>query len=187
MAGGAQPFVSIVGGLWMDKPDAFNAAIGTAREIGAALAKAGMGLVTYFSDQKSLEPHVVSGYVDALAPGAGAGSIRVRFAESQADEVKFPEQAKRGELFKIVSFPSNQWEAPFYRSLAAAEGVDAVLLLGGQRSTLIAGQIALARKLPILAIDKYGGSAALIRTELAKDDEDYPSLSTHRPPKWWHG
>src|ERR1700720_4661384 len=74
----------------------------TAQEIGAALATAGMGLVVYFSDDASLEPHLVSGYVAALPPGVGAKSIRVRFAESQKNQVKFAEQTTRGELFDPI-------------------------------------------------------------------------------------
>jgi hypothetical protein len=150
-----------------------------AQEIGAALATAGMGLVVYFSDDASLEPHVVSGYVKALPQGVGAGSIRVRFAEPQKNQVKFAEQATRSELFDLNLFPGQDWEAPFYRSLVNAEGVDAVLLMAGATSTLIAGQIALARPLPVLAIDKFDGAAGVIRTELARVTEDYPSSTTH--------
>jgi hypothetical protein len=63
--------------------------------------------------------------------------------------------------------------------LTAADGVDAVVLKAGARSTLIAGQIALARQLPILAVDKFDGAAAIIRTEMAIDARDYPSAATH--------
>lgn len=44
---------------------------------------------------------------------------------------------------------------------------------------LIAGQIAVARPLPVLAVDKFGGSAGIIRTELAIGARDYPSSTTH--------
>lgn len=57
--------------------------------------------------------------------------------------------------------------------------MDAVLLMAGARSTLIAGQIAVARPLPLLAVDKFEGSAAIIRSELAFGDKDYPSSTTH--------
>ncbi len=179
MANNSMPFVAIIGGIGnLDDPTKVEARK-TAKEIGAALATAGMGLVVYFSDDESLEPHVVSGYVAALPPGVGAKSIRVRFPESQKDKVKFAEQATRGDLFDPVLFPGQDWEAPFYRSLASAEGVDAVLLMAGARSVLIAGQIALARPLPVLAIDKFDASAGVIRTELAMGAADYPSSTTH--------
>jgi hypothetical protein len=175
----SMPFVAIIGGIWQLTTAEADDARKTAQEIGAALATAGMGLVVYFSDDASLEPHVVSGYVKALPQGVGARSIRVRFAESQKNQVKFAEQTTRGELFDPNLFPGQDWEAPFYRSLVNAEGVDAVLLMAGATSTLIAGQIALARPLPVLAIDKFNGSAGVIRTELARGTEDYPSSTTH--------
>jgi hypothetical protein len=181
MARDSMLFVAIIGGLWMlrDDPAAFEEAKKTAAEIGAALAASGMGLVVYFSDVESLEPHVVSGYVKALPTGSGARSIRVRFPESQKNIVRFAEQATRNELFELNLFAGQDWEAPFYRSLVAADGVDAVLLMAGARSTLIAGQIALSRPLPILAIDKFDGAAGVIRTELATAAQDYPSSTTH--------
>jgi hypothetical protein len=175
------PFVGIVGGFWTlrNDPAAFDEAKKTAREIGAALAAGGLGLVVYFSDDEALEPHVVAGYVKALPDGAGAGAIRVRYAQSQRTRVKFAEQTTRKEVFELNLFPSDDWEAPFYRSLVASDGVDAVLLMAGARSTLIAGQIAMARPLPILAVDEFDGSAGVIRTELAISTRDYPSAATH--------
>lgn len=97
------PFVAIIGGFYsMQDPIAVDDARNTAKELGAALAKAGFGLVVYFSDANSLEPFVVSGFVPETPAGTGAGSIRVRFAESQKNLVKFPEQATRGELFERI-------------------------------------------------------------------------------------
>jgi hypothetical protein len=117
--------------------------------------------------------------VKALPAGAGAQSIRVRYPQSQKNVVRFAEQTTRKDVFELNLFPSDDWEAPFYRSLAAADGVDAVLLMAGARSTLTAGQIALARQLPILAVDKFDGAAGIIRTELAIGTKDYPSAATH--------
>jgi hypothetical protein len=181
MENDSMPFVAIVGGFWIlkDDPAVMEEAKETARELGAALANARMGLVVYFSNEESLEPHVVSGYLKALPAGIGAGSIRVRFAESQKNEVRFAEQATRDDLFERSLFAGKDWEAPFYRSLVAADSVDAVLLMAGARSTLIAGQIALARPLPVLAVDKFNGAAGVIRTELATGVKDYPSSATH--------
>jgi hypothetical protein len=181
MTTSARPFVGIIGGFWNLKSDpaVFDEAKNLAKEIGASLAAASMGLVVYFSSDESLETHVVGGYVKALPAGAGAGSIRVRYAQSQRNAVKFVEQTTRQDVFELNLFPSDDWEAPFYRSLAAADGVDAVLLMAGARSTLIAGQIALARPLPILAVDKFDGAAGTIRSELAIKDRDYPSATTH--------
>jgi hypothetical protein len=161
----SRPFVAVIGGLWQLKPERVAAAKAAAKVIGEELAKAGFGLLVYFSNEESLEPHVVSGYISAL--GSGAGAIRVRYAESQRGQVRFAEEATRQELFEHLLFPGQDWEAPFYRSLAEDKGVEAVLLLGGAKSTLIAGLIAVARRLPILAVDEFGGSAGKIWNQLA--------------------
>ena len=63
----------------MNEAAAFSEAKDTTKQIGAALATAGMGLIVYFSDEKSLEPHVVTGFVEALPQGKGAASIRLRY------------------------------------------------------------------------------------------------------------
>lgn len=177
------PYVAIIGGFRELDPAMAGEAQKMAREIGAELAKAGFGLVVYESSPQSLEPHVVAGFVANVPSAVGGARIRVRFAEPQRQKVKFAEQAARSELFEPKLFPGEDWEAPFYRSLVAAEGVDAVLLMAGARSTLIAGQIAVARPLPVLAIDAYGGAAGKIWTELAGDSEDYPSTATSGPAK----
>jgi|SRR5215831_2840722 len=167
-----RPFVAVIGGLSKLDTAKATAAKAVAHEIGAELAKADFGLVVYFSADDSLEPHVVSGYVPALAEGAGA--IRVRIAEPYAGQVKFKEEATtRKELFDSDHFPGQDWEAPFYRSLAEEQGfkgerVDAVLLLGGANTTFIAGQIALARRLPTLAVNAFGGSAGRIWSQMAQ-------------------
>jgi hypothetical protein len=88
MGNSAMPFIAVIGGLWNLEPNDLTAAKETAKTIGEELAKAGFGLVVYFSDDASLEPHVVSGYVAALAQDAG--EIRVRYAQSQ--RVKFAEE-----------------------------------------------------------------------------------------------
>jgi hypothetical protein len=181
MEAGNIPFVAVIGGLWQLDPAQVAAAKAAGGQIGEELAKAGFGLVVYFSSDESLEPHVIAGYARALPKGKGR--VRVRFAESQRGKVKFNEEAALREIFEISLFPGQDWETPFYRSLAEEDGVDAVLLLAGATSTLIAGQIALARKLPILAVDEFGGSAAKIWSQLAQgsDDRKHESWGTTTP------
>ncbi len=163
------PFVAVIGGLRQIDPDQLATAKGVGEHLGEELAKAGFGLVVYFSEDESLEPHVITGYARALPKGKGR--VRVRFAESQRGKVKFKEEATLREIFEISLFPGQDWETPFYRSLAEEDGVDAVVLLAGGTSTLIAGQIAVARKLPILAVDEFGGSAAKIWNQLAQGSD----------------
>jgi hypothetical protein len=161
-----RPYIAVIGGLRQLSGKAVEDARAAGRAVGQELARAGFGLVVYFSNEDSLEPHVVSGYAAAIAEGIGL--IRVRYAESQRGLVTFTEQAGRPELFAHHLFPGQDWEAPFYRSLAEEDGVDGVLVLGGARSTFIAGQIALARCLPVLAIDGFGGAATRIWNQLAQ-------------------
>ena len=168
MADERMSFVAIIGGFYSLDPAVEDEAKSVAQDLGAALAAAGFGLVVYFSDDKSLEPHVVSGYVAHRSEGLPPGAIRVRYSEGQRGQVEFIEETTNKDLFHHRIFPREDWEAPFYRSLVEAEGVDAVLLMAGGRSTLIAGQVAVARKLPILAIDHFEGSAREIWKELAE-------------------
>ena len=165
------PFVAVTGGLSHLDEKALVTAKAAAASVGAELAKAGFGLVVYSSNEELLEPHVVSGYA-AAALKDSADTVRVRYAESQRGQVKFREQNTRPELFKSLLFPGQHWEGPFYRSLADEEGVDALLLLGGGSTTFIAAQIAIARRLPILAVDEFGGSAAKIWNQLAQASPD---------------
>jgi hypothetical protein len=179
MAGTGRPLVAIVGGLWTIDQTKRAAAKEQAKLIGAELAKSGFGLVTYFSNDDSLEPHVVSGYVEASPQD---GIILVRYAESQIGEVKFAEEATRRELFEYNLFPGSDWEAPFYQSLVE-DRIAGVLLLGGHTSTLIAGQIALARRLPMIVINTFGGSAAKVWGQLKSTaDPELRSWSERDPP-----
>ena len=151
-----EPFVAVMGGFWeVDSKDAVEAKK-AAKVIGIELAKAGFGIVVYNSDDASLEPHVVEGYVSALSEGKG--KIRVRCTKSQTKDVKFKEDQRDG-LFEYRDFTQPDWQAPFFRSLAEDGSADGVILMAGAQTVLIAGNIALARRLPILAVDEFGGSA----------------------------
>jgi len=52
-----RPFVAVVGGFGHLDPASAVDAKATAETIGAELAKAGFGLVVYFSNEEMLEPH----------------------------------------------------------------------------------------------------------------------------------
>ncbi len=187
MANEKRPRVAVIGGFYdLDQdPQIGKEAREYAEALGRALAENGFGLVVYFSNDKSLEPHIVRGFVAALPPGESGSCINVRYSEAQRGEVIFDEQDndKRPTLFHECAFPGQNWEAPFYRSLAACDNVDAVLLMAGGKSTLNAGQIAIGRGLPLLAVDKYRGTAQILRTELATRISGYPSSHGSSPPQ----
>lgn len=183
MADEPRPRVAVIGGFYDVDADLQlgQEAREYAQGIGRALAEAGFGLVVYFSNDKSLEPHVVRGFVAALPPGESGPCIDVRYSEAQRGQVSFKEQEKNPALFHEDTFPGQNWEAPFYRSLAARDSVDAALLMAGGQSTLNAGQVAVGRGLPLLAIDKYPGSARILRTELATRITGYPASQGASP------
>ncbi len=183
MADEPKPRVAVVGGFYgLDAdPPVGQEAREYAQALGRALAETGFGLVVYFSNDKSLEPHVVRVFVAALPPGESAPCIDVRYSEAQRGQVRFKEQDTRPQLFHEDAFPGPNWEAPFYRSLAARDSVHAAVLLAGGQSTLNAGQVALGCGLPLLAIDKYAGSAQILRTELATRITGYPSSAGSSP------
>lgn len=182
MANEPRPRVAVVGGFYdLDgDPTLGQEAREYAQALGRTLAESGFGLVVYFSNDKSLEPHVVRGFVAALPPGESAPCIDVRYSEAQSGQVRFKEQDTHPQVFHEDPFPGQNWEAPFYRSLAARDSVHAALLMAGGQSTLNAGQVAIGRGLPLLAIDKYPGSARILYTELATRNP-YPSAQNSSP------
>lgn len=171
------PYVAVVGGFYNLDDAKISDAIRIAESLGAALANADFNLVVYYSDKNSLEPHVVRGYVPQAQDRTQC--IRIRTPQKlRRDKATFDEEATHGEMFDPDLFPSDDWEAPFYQSLADVDGVDAIVLLSGGESTLIAGHIALARKLPVLAVEELGGSAYEIWQQLKLADPSIKSWNT---------
>ncbi len=181
MADAERAFIAVIGGLFDLEATRKAQAKLYARELGQALAQAGLGLVVYFSEEDSLEPHVVEGYVAASPNDGSAPCIRVRYPESQRDIVKFKEQKTRPRLFDRKLMPLDDWEAPFYRSLLEPGGADGVVLMADKRSVLIAGQIVVARRLPTLALNNFDGSASIIWRELSQTITGYPSTTSSTP------
>src|SRR5262245_19264850 len=98
MADETRPRVAVIGGFYDLDADvqAGKAARDYAETLGRTLAEAGFGLVVYFSNDQSLEPHVVRGFVAALPPDESAPRIDVRYSEAQSGQVRFAEQNSRG-------------------------------------------------------------------------------------------
>ncbi|MET8252390.1 hypothetical protein [Micromonospora sp. NPDC005197] len=127
-------------------------AAAAAAELGAALANQGCRIVVYSGDPEYLERDVVRGYI--RTGRAMPGSILVRGRYQQ--DVDFEEAQRHPELFAVVPESTDDWEVSFYRSLLMA---DALLLVGGGRSTFIAGLIGLSRRIPVAAVAAFGGGA----------------------------
>ncbi|MGC4772769.1 hypothetical protein ACLQ25_27825 [Micromonospora sp. DT44] len=151
------PLVAIAGSAQVNRsyspavrdPEAAPAA---AAELGAELARQGCRIVVYSSDPDYLERDVVRGYVGSGRATAGSILVRGRYQQ----DVDFEEAQRHPELFAVVPESTDDWEVSFYRSLLTA---DALLLLGGGRSTFIAGLIGLSRRIPVAAVAAFGGGA----------------------------
>jgi len=125
-----------------------------AESLGTELAKSGYRIIVYSAESGFIESDVVKGFVKSGK--AGRKSIIVHYPTGQAGAAAFPEYAEHMELFDSQPDDSLDWEISFYRSLGQAGGT---ILIGGGRSTLITGVLALTYRLPILTLAAHGGSA----------------------------
>ena len=159
--------VAIVGSADASRPDDYSPPLAqvdeahvAARDLGAELARAGCRIVVYHSGvddgPKFIESSVVEGFV-AANPGADK-AIEVRYSSDQ-EPPRFPGEEENPKLFQRRPDSSGHWEVSFYRSLL---DVDAVVLLGGGKSTLIAGQIAIGARVPLMALGAFGGAAETV-------------------------
>jgi len=89
--------------------------------------------------------------------------------------VPFAEEKSRPELFNRVADSSGTWEVSFYRSLADADGL---VLIGGANSTVIAGQVAIGARVPVLALLTTGGASETVWRTIAPGN-DLPSGNEH--------
>jgi hypothetical protein len=127
-----------------------------------------------------IEAHVVRGYV--AAGTAAPGSIEVRFPDG-SEAARFPEYETHAAAFRFQPDTSRDWEVSFYRSLNDADGL---LLLGGGRSTLIGGLVAIGLGLPTVAVATFGGNARKVWSLLGRENEllteaDHAAMA---PPAW---
>ena len=160
------PSVAIVGSV--DEARVFDPPVsdpGAARqaceELGRELALAGREMVVYSANPMFIEADFVRGYLSSGK--AGPASIHVHAPIGKGIFVEYQAQP---ELFDLIPDTSPDWEVAFYRSLAACDGV---LMVGGGRSTLIAGLIALTLRVPVLAVAEFGGNARKVWERIANE------------------
>jgi hypothetical protein len=163
------PTVAVVGsavaGRTYDPPvHDVDAALAAAEEIGRELANQGCRLVVFSSKVDFIESAVVCGF--AASDSAKPKSIEVRSPLKSAHP-GFPQMQPKPDLFDVRPDPTTDWEVSFYRSLLS---VDAVVLIGGGRSTFIAGLIGLSRRIAIAPIATFGGAAEKAWKRVREED-----------------
>src|SRR5262245_35418366 len=134
--------------------------------IGRALAEKDCRLLVW--DCHFVEADVVRGYV--ASGKAKPKSIVVRY-QAATDSASLPEARDNPDLFDAQPSNSPRWEVTYYRSL---DTVDGVILVGGGRSTLVTGLIALTYRIPLVAVRGFGGAAEEIWSWL-RADQDLPT------------
>ena len=155
-----------------DPPVDIKAANDMALAVGAELARRGHRIMVYHSDAAYIEAKAVEGFVSANP--TLERSIIVRQPHMGVPAL-FREEQTHPRLFSRRVDTSDEWEVSFYRSLAEADGV---VLIGGGYSTFTAGQVAIGSRIPVLALEKSGGSARKVWRTLSPD-VDLPSTDEH--------
>jgi hypothetical protein len=136
-----------------------------AEELGRALAEAEWDLAVCSANRVFVEADVVCGYVSSGKAVTGSIQYRAPFN----NKAEFPEATKYADVFHRQTDVSPDWEVSFYRSLPQCDGV---LLIGGAQSTLVAGLIALTRRVPIITVATFGGNAQKVWENLANERND---------------
>jgi len=174
----AGPLIAIVGSAdparTYEPPVATRAVGEMALGLGAELARQGCRILVFDPGKSFIEGTVVTGFVEANPPADKSIVVRQRQRDVTA---RFAEQEddKQRRLFDPQVDSSDDWEVSFYRALADADGV---VLLGGGLSTVIAGQVAIGARIPILALAASGGGAARVWKTLSPG-ADLPTRDEH--------
>ncbi|MEU4510911.1 hypothetical protein AB0G05_15575 [Nonomuraea wenchangensis] len=151
-----------------------------AYEIGRELAVRGCPIIVHSSQDDFVERHVVRGYV--ASGQAKPKSIHAWGRYSHKDG-HFPEVADHRELFDLQPDAAMDWEVSFYRSILIADGV---LLLGGGRSTYIAGLISLSRRIPLVAVAYFGGGGEKIWAYAKREPNHATPAELAAMAESWH-
>jgi hypothetical protein len=127
-----------------------------ARALGKRLAAEGCRLVVYSAD--FIETEVVAGFVSV--PGVAEHSIQLRYpADQERQATAFTEVKTHPRLFEKHPDSSRTWDPSFYKSLG---DVDGIVLVGGRKTVLITGMVALSFRKPLLALRAFGGAASTV-------------------------
>ncbi|MBR8740144.1 hypothetical protein [Nocardiopsis sp. MG754419] len=157
-----RPRIAVIGSL--DERRAYDpplrevdAARVACHELGRELALASCDLVVFSDRDHYAETLVVRGYATAPTPG---GRVLAHPARHQEYVPDLPVGASV--RITTVRDTGEEWEVPYYRTLLEADGV---VLIGGGRSTRVAGILALAQGIPVVPLAAFGGCAQQVWVE----------------------
>jgi hypothetical protein len=137
-----------------------------AEELGKELATRGARLLVYGGPY--IEADVVRGFV--AGKPAEDHSIVKWYSQAKVPPL-FSEEQTHPNLFEQHVERGPEWEIAFYRSITRADGI---ILIGGEKATKISGQVAIGTRMPILALQEFGGGAHEVWTTLSAG-EDLPT------------
>lgn len=178
-----QPWIAIVGSaeparaqeLGLRNP---TEALQAAAEIGAELANRGCRIVIYSFETAFIECRAVQGY---LGTGkAKSKSIRLIYPHDSSEPGLGDCEPFR-DAFDFVPDPRSAWEISFYESLT---NVDGLVLVGGGRSTMVAGILSIINRRPIVTLAGYGGAAADVWRYLPATTVVQEERNLMAQPKW---
>jgi len=154
-----------------------DVALRAAEQLGHELARQSCSIVVHSGEAAFIEGAVVRGYV---ASGlARPRSVQVRPRYGREDDLSFPELGSHREVFDTMPEATSDWEVTYYRSLLVADGL---VVIGGGRSTFVAGLLALSRRCPLVAVAGFGGAAEKVWQRFSKEsnwatEEDLASMA----------
>ena len=174
----ASPRIAVVGDA--NKSESPELAKKAAEDLGKELARRKCRILVFTSDPAMIESDVVRGYL-ASKTKKEPGAIEVCYPRQF--EGLFPGEKPGDKLFDRQPMPGD-WEDQFYPYLA---NVDGLILIGGGKTTKIAGLFAIGARTPLLTLAGFGGTAAQIldnlrnaRFRTAAEDE----LKLMAQPTW---
>jgi hypothetical protein len=166
-----RPVVALIGSAEVDRAyepglRQVDAIPGACQQLGHALARAGYDLAVFSAKPKYIEYHVVQGYAQACET-LGPGGVYAHVPRHR--EPDFGLRVGAPVSLHVMRDTSPEWEVSFYRTLLSC---DAALLLGGGRTTRVAGVLALAQRIPLLPVAAFGGGAGQVWVNLDKVRND---------------
>ncbi|MEU8209616.1 hypothetical protein AB0B85_10500 [Micromonospora sp. NPDC049044] len=147
--------------------------------VGRELARAGCDLIVFSSSDDYIEKDVVRGYLAAVQAQDRA-SVTVRAPFDRVTPFDVPPHLKH--VLRVLPDSAEEWEVSYYRAVFEADGL---IVVGGGRATRIAGILAVARRIPLIAIAHFGGAALSVWQHLDRHQNDATPEAISRMAAPW--